>query len=575
MSPSDEVELGANLRHGYTMTQNLIHVWIRGIAMMACSTVRITVWLSGFLVVASFACRGMAQDLPPRLPRLAAPVTATTPMAEQPEKVPAPMVKKDSLEAILKADPELRKELETVIETIVKRRDAEKKNADEAKKKADEEQKNAEAIMKQQDAITPSGHHDFHMNLPILFDSMHPFPDPLKKSSKWYDKFSIRGYTQIRFDRTLNTDEGSAEPNVFGDRGINGRAENFFIRRLRFIFSGELNEHLFFYIQPDFGSTVQGVTGSTNFGQMRDAYADIYVDKEQVHRFRVGLSKVPYGWENLQSSINRIPLDRTDAMNTGVAPNERDLGIIYYWTPVDKQKLLKALVDSGLKGSGNYGIFGIGVYDGQGGSVPEANLNLHAVARLTWPVQLDWSNGQVIEASIQGYRGEYVVTGGPIRALGRGPAITPLGTGGTAGILEERVAATFVFYPQPFGLQAEWQVGKGPGLNDAQTDVISRPISGGYVMGMYRWDTHRFGIVMPYCRWQQFSGGYRNVVNAPYGHQRQLDLGVEWQIFQQLELTLEYSMVNTPNFTANSAANARSFNDFEGSMFRVQLQFNY
>jgi hypothetical protein len=65
------------------------------------------------------------------------------------------------------------------------------------------------------------------------------------------------------------------------------------------------------------------------------------------------------------------------------------------------------------------------------------------------------------------------------------------------------------------------------------------------------------------------------VQNASYGHQRQLDIGIEWQIFKKLELTCEYSIVNTPNFSPRSGAGQLSFNEFEGSMFRVQFQFNY
>jgi hypothetical protein len=232
---------------------------------------------------------------------------------------------------------------------------------------------------------------------------------------------------------------------------------------LRLIFFGDMNDHLSIYIQPDFASTPQGSVSLTSFGQLRDAYADVYVDTDRVNRFRIGLSKVPYGWENMQSSQNRIPLDRTDAINSGVAPNERDLGIFYYWTPPDKQLLLKTLVDGGLKGSGNYGVLGIGVYNGQGGSIFEANQDVHSVIRFTWPVQLDWDNGQVVEAAVQAYHGNYVVSGSSIRALGAGPAIVPLGTGGNKGIVDQRIAGTFVLYPQPIGVQIEWQVGQGAG----------------------------------------------------------------------------------------------------------------
>jgi len=438
-----------------------------------------------------------------------------------------------------------------------------KKEAD--KKKAAEEEKKAEAAAKKEYDL----YGGTRFSLQSLYDSLSVPQDGAKK---WYEKLSINGYTQIRFGRALDTRENT--PNLFGDRTINGNAENFLIRRARVILSGPVSEHLFVYIQPDFASTPQGSTTSTFFAQLRDLYADVYVDKEKVHRFRIGLSKVPYGFENLQSSQNRVPLDRTDAMNTAVAPNERDLGVIYYWTPEDYQKLFTTLVRGGTKGSNNFGIFALGVYDGQGGSVPEANLNLHVVSRLTLPVQL--ANDQVVEASIQGYTGQYVVSGAPIRPLGKGAAgVTPTGTGGVSGIVDQRIAATFVWFPQPFGFQAEWEIGRGPGLNDAHTKVEARPLHGGYVMAMYRYDSDWCGIFTPYVRYQQFTGGYRNIANAPYGNQRQTDFGIEWQIRKELELVVEYSLVNSPNFTALNTANAVSYRDFEGSTLRLQMQFNY
>ncbi|MEZ5949741.1 MAG: porin [Planctomycetaceae bacterium] len=60
--------------------------------------------------------------------------------------------------------------------------------------------------------------------------------------------------------------------------------------------------------------------------QIRDLYSDLYLDDDKVNRFRVGQSKVPHGWENLQSSQNRLPLDRDDGFNSAVK-NERDLGV--------------------------------------------------------------------------------------------------------------------------------------------------------------------------------------------------------------------------------------------------------
>lgn len=407
-------------------------------------------------------------------------------------------------------------------------------------------------------------------SLKSLFDSIH---DPSKKGKSWYEKISLRGYTQFRYGRSIHQGIESASPFLFGDRSINGNTENFSIRRARLILFGDVSEHLGLYIQPDFASTPSGSTSSTFFGQLRDAYADVYIDKEKVHRLRVGLSKVPYGFENMQSSQNRGPLDRTDAINTGVSPNERDLGVFYYFTPEDKQKLFRDLVDGGLKGSGNYGVLGFGVYNGQGGSQFEQNMNLHAVARITWPWQLP--DGQVVETSLQGYIGENVVSGADIRPLGVGDELTPKGAGGTRGFRDQRVAATFVWYPQPFGFQAEWSAGEGPGLNDDQTEIGVRPIQGGYFMTMYRWDTQHVGILTPFVRWQFYKGGYRSQPNAPYGRHDEWNFGLEWQIRKEMELVVEYDLVNGTNLSAQNKKGVVSYRDFDGGLLRVQFQINY
>lgn len=406
-----------------------------------------------------------------------------------------------------------------------------------------------------------------------LFDSLHP---STKSKTKWYDKLSLRGYSQFRYARTVEQDRLGAEPNLLADRSINGASENFSIRRNRIILFGDVSDHLSIYIQPDFAAVIPGSNTSVFFAQLRDLYGDVHIDTDRVHRLRVGLSKVPFGWENLQSSQNRIPLDRTDGINTAVSPNERDLGVFYYWTPKEQQQLFRELVDGGLKGSGNYGILGLGFYNGQGGQLFEQNLNLHTVARVTWPWQ--FANGQILETSVQAYTGEYLVEGATIRALGTGPAITPAGTrtsGDRTGQFDRRIAATVVYYPQPFGFQAEWNWGQGPGLNDAQTAVTSRGLHGGYAMTMYKIDTDRHGIVTPYVRWQYFKGGYRSVANAPYGKHEQVDLGVEWQILRELELTVEYSFVDGVNLTAINTSGVTPYRNFEGSVLRAQFQLNY
>lgn len=421
--------------------------------------------------------------------------------------------------------------------------------------------------------LADSLHRDDNYGFKSLFDSLHPAG---KSGKKWYEKINLRGYSQFRYTRTVDQDSRGADPNLLGDRSVNGSGENFSIRRNRIILFGDISDHLSIYIQPDFAANIPGSNTSLFFAQLRDLYGDVHLDTDRVHRVRVGLSKVPYGWENLQSSQNRIALDRTDGINTGVSPNERDLGAFYYWTPKEKQQLFRDLVDGGLKGSGNYGILAFGFYNGQGGQLFEQNLNLHAVARATWPVQL--ANGQVVEAGVQGYAGEYLVEGSPIRALGRGAAITPAGTrtaGDRNGQIDRRIAATLVYYPQPFGFQAEWNWGRGPGLNDAQTAVTDRSLNGGYAMATYKIDTAHRGILTPYVRWQHYEGGYRSIANAPFGTHDQLDLGVEWQIFREMELVVEYSRVDGVNLNAINTPGITPYRNFDGSVIRAQFQLNY
>lgn len=406
----------------------------------------------------------------------------------------------------------------------------------------------------------------------ITVDQQTYRPDEDQQANKkWYERLSIRGYAQFRLNETLREEEDGAPAHHVGDRSI-GDDQTFLIRRARVIISGDVSEYLYVYLQPDFASSVPGSPDAIHFAQIRDWYGDVYLDTNKVWRVRVGQSKVPYGWENLQSSSNRLPLDRNDGMNSAVR-NERDLGVFFYWTPEYAQDLFKWVLDEGLKGSGNYGVFGVGVYNGQGGSLAEQNDGMHAVARLAIPYQFD--SGQVMEFGLQGYTGRYVVLSSPISPLGVGPAVRPLGTleMDDRGILDERGAVTFVWYPQPLGFQAEWNVGRGPGLNDAQTEVIDRPLHGGYAMVTYRHETDCHGTLFPFFRWNHFEGGYKAERNAPYSQIDEYELGVEWQFNPQMELTGMYTITDRTNTVARS--DGLSYQQFQGDLLRFQFQINY
>lgn len=391
-----------------------------------------------------------------------------------------------------------------------------------------------------------------------------------KKPKKWFEKYTIRGYVQLRMNETLDND-GSARPHHNGD-GFVGDNQSFGIRRARLILFGDVSDHLYLYFQPDFAVTPPGSPDANQFTQIRDLYADIYLDDQKEFRIRAGQSKVPYGWENLQSSQNRLPLDRNDALNSAVR-NERDLGAFFYWTPVEVQEIFTYISDEGLKGSGNYGLFGVGLYNGQGGSFREQNDDLHAVARVTLPF---WLNEcQIVEFGMQGYTGQYSVLSTAISPLGIGAAVRPTGTveTGSDGIQDERVAWTFVYYPQPIGFQAEWTVGRGPALNDAQTRVDDAALYGGYAMMMYRHKLDK-GELLPFARFNYYKGGYKSERNAPFSEVTEWEIGTEWQFSKSLELVTMYTITDRTNTTA-LAAGQRSYQQFDGQLLRCQLQFNY
>lgn len=395
------------------------------------------------------------------------------------------------------------------------------------------------------------------------------------KESKWYDKLSIRGYAQFRFNEEVSQDSGSAPANYVGDRSVSDN-QSFLIRRARIILFGDVHEHVYIYFQPDFGVTTPGSTDNTHFAQIRDLYADLYLDDQKEFRLRIGQSKVPYGWENLQSSQNRLPLDRADSLNSAVR-NERDLGVFFYYTPEWCQGMFKEIQDKGLKHSGNYGLFGFGAYNGQGGSLLESNDGLHLVTRLSVPYQ--FQNGQYIEGGVQAYQGEYAVSGSAIRPLGLG-ALTPtpantIQTGNVEGLLDERVAGSFIWYPQPFGFQTEWTVGRGPGLNQAQTAVVERALYGGYAMVMYRYDTACNGTLFPFSRWSYFRGGYKSERNAPFSDINEWETGVEWQINKNFEITAAYLITDRTNTTASTALGVVPYQQYDGDVFRLQMQVNY
>ncbi len=461
--------------------------------------------------------------------------------------------------------------------------------------------------------------------------------ETIKKKEKKFSTNSVkfRGYVQVRNSTMLNGDEGVnlwSDRSIGDDESLNDQDKNILIRRARLIVFGDVGDHLSYYIQPDFASSVGGTSnsnsnGAGNFAQLRDAYGDIYVDKERVHRVRVGQSKVPFGFENMQSSSNRLALDRVDALNSA-ARDERDLGAFYYYTPKDTQDLFEEINKAGLKHSGNYGMFALGAYNGQGANARDQNDNYHLVTRFTYPWKTE--SGQIYEAGIQAYKGQYITTTGaysrrntvdgrlqsatpnavaaasvnattnlPVTAAtnlanslinGNPRLASPNAVNATRnGIDDERVGVSFMMYPQPFGLQAEWNWGYTPGLDVASNSIQKQNLKGGYIQAMYKIDNVKFfndnTTVIPFVKYQYFDGYNKAELNSPKNKVNDWELGVEWQIAPEVELTAVYHIMKRTNLvTGNRIANnaggsnlerREDYENFNADALRIQVQYNY
>jgi hypothetical protein len=390
----------------------------------------------------------------------------------------------------------------------------------------------------------------FTGQLSAQVDTTKKAPAPAKKEH-WYDKLSFRGYTQVRYNRLAETNE---DFKLNQDKSV-GKNGGFFIRRGRIILSGDVHPRVYIYIQNDFASA----SGTTlNYTGLRDAYFDLALDSAKTCRLRIGQSKVPYGFENMQSSQNRLPLDRAEGLNSAVA-SERDLGVFFYWAPVKKRQLFKSLVDDGLKGSGDYGCFGLGVYNGQTLNKSESNNNLHVVTRFTWPFQL---KSQIFEVGLQAYSGFFTVDNLTSSSVATNPNKT---------YNDARYAATFVMYSKPVGILAEYTMGEGPCYDPTGDTIMVAPLEGGFVTINYMHKIKKWNqTVTPYARAQYFSGGFKTEKDAAHYKVNDYEFGVEYQFYKNFELTVAYLM-------GDRHIQDKSNEDWNeaGNMIRIQMQFNY
>jgi hypothetical protein len=372
-------------------------------------------------------------------------------------------------------------------------------------------------------------------------------------ASKWYERFQVRGYAHIRYNRFLESNRNYKCSQCDASLGKN---QGFFLRRARLVFQGEITDRVFVKIEPDYSttalansSTANADSPQQNYLNMRDLYFDYALDEAKEFRIRAGQSKVPFGFENLQSSGNRPAIDRTDAINMAV-PNERDTGLVFFYAPTHIRQLFKELVSNNLKGTGDYGMVAFGVFNGQTMNRSEQNNELEKVVRVTLPWKT--ASGQYYEASLQAYENKYDTD-----------------TKATQNnIYDQRSAATFVMYPQPVGFQAEYNIGTGPEFSPSQNRITRQNLRGGYAQVGYQQyiGNHRF---YPYFRFQEYEGG-KKLDNNARAFTSEMEVGSEWQPNQALELTVAYAKGTR---AIQSSATNKTHED--GNVVRFQAQVNF
>jgi hypothetical protein len=137
------------------------------------------------------------------------------------------------------------------------------------------------------------------------------------------------------------------------------------------------------------------------------------------------------------------------------------------------------------------------------------------------------------------------------------------------GFQDQRLGLHAVLYPQPFGLQAEWNWGRGPQLNDEQTEIRTASLNGGYVQAMYKLE-NRWGTWFPFVKWQYFDGALKFERNAPQNRVDDVEIGLEWQPVPDLELNVTYALMDRTN-----VQQFPQLPQFQADILRFQLQWNF
>jgi len=384
-------------------------------------------------------------------------------------------------------------------------------------------------------------------------------------SPRWYERITMFGYGMLRYNLTNNGQVRTYQDVSVGGKN-DGAQPGFFFRRIRWVVTGQVSDHVAFFLQPDMATQL---SGNTTVVTLRDAYGDYYIDRNKEYRLRVGLQRVPCSFDNWQASRVRMAIDRADATNS-CASSERDLGVSAMWTPKIAQQRFKQMLDY-MYGPGDYGVVHLQVDNAQGLNQQELNSDKRVSLRLAWPFELP--GGRLLEAGMNINRGQFNVNFGTAAASRSLYSFNESGNTQSRSIRDERLNFYVYYPPQPWGFIAEYVTGRGP-RRGGDGIVRYSSLYGGYVQGHYQWKYSDTGLANFYARWQEYYGGLKFQTGAPDDRMKEIEMGVAWQPDPQWEVTVAYTFTQRLNvFTVNPGQTATTPGtqiDAYGNLLRFQ-----
>ncbi len=307
---------------------------------------------------------------------------------------------------------------------------------------------------------------------PLVFDEpstwwdalVPPTPQPLTdriaepgRAKTWFERLSLRGYTQLRVNEFLSGDDtapaGRARLRSVHDGGISDR-NNFTFRRVRVVLQGDIHERLFLYIQPDFAVNVSNQSGASRAETSRscETLSPTCTSTTSAARSCGSASRKS---PTAGKTCNRR---RTASPSTGRTRStaRSRASAISASRPTTRRGMYSASGTASPRAGRSCSAITAPSASASITARPSTgssrNKDLMVAGMATWPFELDALGpifaGQVVEVGASAYRNRFQPE---IRAGGVSPVAFD----------DRRVGLHAILYPQPFGLQAEWNWGRG------------------------------------------------------------------------------------------------------------------